>query len=134
MRLLLRSLVPRVYQPCVGVTANLHRAGVTARAAQTSDSATPARPRAWRKSCFVATTSKALKEAQCRVSWLQAVNDKGIRGPGKTRNTFRHPNRPSVTTAHRARAAARHRQESTQAVRKRLVAGGRAGVGGWRSG
>ena len=26
MRLLLRSLVPRVYQPCVGVTANLRRA------------------------------------------------------------------------------------------------------------
>src|SRR6266851_2300303 len=83
MRLLLRSLAPRVYQPCVGVTVNLRRVGVTARAAparRRGDGAAPARPRAWRKSCFVASTSKELKEAQCRVSWLQAVNDRFTQG------------------------------------------------------
>ena len=117
MRLLLRSLVHRVYQPCAGVTANLRRAGVTARSAQTSDSATPARPRAWRKSCFVGSTSKALKEAQCRLSWLQAVNDRfsrrGIRGRAKREQQLATHKRASAMAAHHVRAATRHRQAST---------------------
>ena len=78
MRPLLRSLAPKVYQPCVGVTANLRRAGLA-------------------KILLCRLDKQGAERGAVSGVLLQAVNDcfsrRGIRGR-KTGTTARHPSEP----------------------------------------
>src|SRR5467141_3504498 len=104
MRLLLRSLVPRVYQPCVGVTAYLRRASVTARAALArgrGDGAAPARPRA-----LAEILQRFLDQQDTErgpVSDVVASGSKWPR-PGKRGTTARHVRRDKAALFQRVQA------------------------------